>query len=171
MNCEICKNKKATVFYADDAGRKHSLCAVCAASTGKIAQYSPSADGDIAFMPPITLFSLKPTIDPPLFSSDPETKEITCPYCATSLDSVAENGKVGCPECYIFFSRFLFPSTILPENASGSRMPSSYRAAIDRTRSVTELRIKIKNAIESENYELAAELRDRIRKLEMPART
>ncbi len=45
-------------------------------------------------------------------------------------------------------------------------MPSSRRAAIDRIRTMAELRAQIKLAVETEDYELAATLRDKIRKLE-----
>ena len=170
MNCENCKNKKATVFYADDTGRKHSLCAVCAAPLGKLAQYTPAAENGSTFIPPTTLFSLNAIGEISTLFPTPDTKDIACPYCATSLESASENGKAGCPECYISFSRYAFPATVSPENASGARMPSSYRIAIDRTRSISELKAKIKNAVENENYELAAELRDKIRKLESSSR-
>ena len=170
MNCENCKNKKATVFYADDTGRKHSLCAVCAAPIEKIAQYAPSIDSDSQFTPPATLYSLKQIEINNTFFPLPDGNDVICPYCATSLESASKSGKVGCPECYISFSHYAFPSGIASETASGARMPSSYRASIDRTRTITELKIKIKNAVENENYELAAELRDKIRKLESPSR-
>ena len=38
MNCEKCKNKKATVFFADDGGSRHALCASCGAIQGKLGQ-------------------------------------------------------------------------------------------------------------------------------------
>lgn len=172
MNCENCKNKKATVFYADDTGRQHSLCIDCAAPLGKIAAYDPSIDQPHSFAPPTTLFSLtKKDIPSHFATANTDGKEILCPYCATSLKSASESGRVGCPECYAAFSDYLFPETLPYEQALGARMPSSYRSALDRTRSITDLRNRIKTAIECENYELAAELRDKIRKLESSQRT
>lgn len=172
MNCENCKNKKATVFYADDTGRQHSLCADCAAPLGKIATYKPANNQCSTFTPSPTLFSLASQDTPKcFFSQDTDSKEILCPYCATSLQNATESGRVGCPECYDAFSDYLFPATLPYEQALGARMPSSYRSALDRTRSITDLRSRIKTAIECENYELAAELRDKIRKLESTQRT
>ena len=49
-------------------------------------------------------------------------------------------------------------------------MPSSHRTSIDRIRSINDLKARIKIAIETENYELAATLRDEIRKLESSKR-
>ena len=172
MNCENCKNKKATVFYADDTGRQHSLCPDCAAPLGKIANYKPTIDQSTPFIPSPTLSSLAAKDTPKhFFSQGTDSKEILCPYCATSLQKAVESGKVGCPECYAAFSDYLFPATLPYEQALGARMPSSYRSALDRTRSITDLKNRIKTAIECENYELAAELRDKIRKLESTPRT
>lgn len=169
MNCESCKNKQATVFYADEGGGRHALCQACAQSLGKISPYSPSdeeTEGKL-FTPSPTLSSLVEPKPMGLYSVySPDASRNTCPYCSTSLESARERGRVGCPECYTVFADALFPASLSPEKAPGARMPSSYRALIDRTRSIAELKAKIKIAVEAENYELAATLRDKIRKLE-----
>jgi protein-arginine kinase activator protein McsA len=46
-------------------------------------------------------------------------------------------------------------------------MPSRRRAAIERQRSIGNMRAKLKLAVETENYELAATIRDKIRELEL----
>lgn len=169
MNCENCKNKHATVFYADEGGGRHALCQGCAQTLGKISAYSPATDASAhtAFIPKPTLTALEEKKPMQIYSSEiADTQKRICPFCATSLDSVRDGGHVGCPECYTVFGDALFPSALTPERAPGARMPSSYRASIDRTRSIAELKAKIKIAIEAENYELAATLRDKIRKLE-----
>ena len=174
MNCEKCKNKKATVFYADDVGGRHSLCAPCAATLGKISEYDPtdSKKSNVPFNPPPTLTALQmPSASLLFYCTANETEHTSCPYCNTSLELVISTGKAGCPECYTVFSGTLLPTSLTPENASGARMPSSHRATIDRIRSINDLTSKIKIAIESENYELAATLRDEIRRLESPKRT
>ena len=169
MNCESCKNKQASVFFADEGGGRHALCGACAQTLGKISPYSPSSEGGQAkvFIPEPTLLTLIESEPPALYHRQIEgAGRAICPYCATPLDTVIERGRVGCPECYAVFSESLFPSSLSPERADGARMPSSYKSQIDRTRSISELKAKIKIAIESENYELAATLRDKIRKLE-----
>ena len=169
MNCENCKNKHATVFYADEGGGRHALCQGCAQTLGKISAYSPSADSapQAAFIPRPTLTTLEEKRHGQIYSPDvADAQKRVCPFCATSLDSVRDGGRVGCPECYTVFGDVLFPSSLSPDRAPGARMPASYRASIDRTRSISELKSKIKIAIEAENYELAATLRDKIRTLE-----
>lgn len=169
MNCENCKNKHATVFYADEGGGRHALCGACAQTLRKVSPYSPSDEGGECrvFIPTATLLSLSSLQVEGLFSNQEEDRgRAVCPYCATTLESICEKGRAGCPECYTVFGDALFPSSRTPESAQGARMPSSRRALIDRLRSIAELKAQIKIAIESENYELAATLRDKIRKLE-----
>jgi protein arginine kinase activator len=171
MNCENCKNKQATVFYADESGGRHALCASCARTLGKISQYDPSEgqkSQSTVFIPRVTLTSLSASeLSVPTYLCENENRgRSVCPVCSCTLESAAETGRVGCPECYTVFADALFPQTLTPETALGARMPSSRRSAIDRMRSISELKTQIKHAVESENYELAATLRDKIRKLE-----
>ena len=175
MNCEKCKNKKATVFYADDVGGRHSLCASCAATLGKISGYDPSSADPKAspFLPVPTVLSLT-QIDRShqlYCSADTNEEAAVCPSCSTSLVSLVAGGYAGCPECYTVFCDLIFPTALTPENARGARMPSSRRESIERIRSISELRSKIRLAVESENYELAASLRDEVRRLESSKHT
>lgn len=175
MNCEKCKNKKATVFYADESGGRHSLCAACAASLGKISEYDHSSHKKTLtpLIPSPTLNSLQPPEPPlPLYcpSNDSDIQS-SCPYCATALDIIVSTGKAGCPECYTVFADNLLPASLNAETAHGARMPSSHRATIDRARSINDLKSRIRIAVETENYELAATLRDEIRRLESPKRS
>lgn len=175
MNCEKCKNKKATVFYADETGGRHSLCAACAATLGKISQYDPEDEQKRTaqpYIPTPTLTSLlRDDIGFHFYCSASESDYSTpCPYCSTTLESITLRGRVGCPECYTAFCDLLFPSSRTPESARGARMPSSHRTSIDRIRTINDLKTRIKIAVETENYELAATLRDEIRKLESQKR-
>ncbi len=171
MNCENCKKVRATVFYADDSGRQHSLCAVCAKSLGKLSQYDPT-DGenkkDSPFFPELSLLSLSaPHALGGIYCARNEgVTGSVCPHCSTSLETASSSGHVGCPECYTVFSELIIPSSACAESAHGARMPSSRRERFGRLRSIAELKAQIKLAVESENYELAATLRDKIRKLE-----
>lgn len=173
MNCEKCKNKKATVFYADDSGGQHALCAVCAHILGKIAHRPSSSDEDAVappFSPTSSLFSLKRTDYDPLsvfYSSQNENNEGKCPFCSTSLVSIKRSGRVGCPDCYSVFGEMLFPSVLNVENAIGARMPRRRRIFIEQRRNIASLKKRLRAAVEVEDFELAATLRDEIRKLDI----
>ncbi len=174
MNCEKCKNKGASVFYADDGGGRHALCASCAAMLGKSRQYqgrSVDSDGGVGFIPEPHLYSLvceHSELPIYLYVQDklvPASQK--CSFCGTDLESVRQSGKVGCAVCYSVFAPFILPSTLTPDVAEGARMPSRRRAAIERQRSIGNMRAKLKLAVETENYELAATIRDKIRELEL----
>ena len=174
MNCEKCKNKGATVFYADDGGGRHALCASCASLLGKLGQYSSTAtdDSGIRFIPDPYLTSLvsAPLFPLPIYSAKGDRKSTSapkCTFCGTDIEHVRQSGTVGCPECYTVFGSLIFPSALSPESAYGARIPLRRRYAIERQRSVDELKRKIRLAVETENYELAAELRDRIKELDL----
>ncbi len=171
MICENCKKTQATVFYADESGGRHALCASCAKILGKISQYSPNEGEDkpkTRFIPKPTITSLiEPSPVPALYCSKNEKSgRAVCPFCATSLESAAKSGRVGCPECYTVFSEHLIPSSLSADSAEGARMPISRRESIERIRSIGELKKQLKIAVEAESYELAATLRDKIRTLE-----
>ena len=170
MNCEKCKIKKATVFYADSSGGRHSLCAVCASELGRLGQYDPQGkevQSDAPFTPKPLLTSLSsPVLDLEVYCDTEAAHASVCQACATPISSVVSSGKVGCPMCYSEFGGALYPLSHSIDGANGARMPSAYRASVDRTRSIAELKTKLRIAVESESFELAAELRDKIKMLE-----
>ena len=176
MNCEKCKNKKATVFYADDSGGQHALCAACAQSLGKIAHHPTASDSDAVsqkFSPTSSLFTLydinNDALPLPHRPDDDTADRSKCPFCSTTLATLSRSGRAGCPDCYVVFGESIFLSTISAENALGARMPRSRRNSIERRRSISSLKQKLKSCIEAEDFELAATLRDEIKKLEIHA--
>ena len=79
---------------------------------------------------------------------------VRCPACGFELPVFRKTGRLGCPTCYTVFARELSL-----ESASDV---SEYEEEVDeKARLETELR----EAIEREDYEAAAQLRDRIRNL------
>ncbi|HET7599249.1 MAG TPA: UvrB/UvrC motif-containing protein, partial [Gemmatimonadales bacterium] len=79
-----------------------------------------------------------------------------------------ETGRLGCPECYRSFEA---PLRDLLRRLHGSTVHVGERYAErggedDPRRREAELREQLRLAVETENFELAAELRDRLRVLE-----
>lgn len=94
-----------------------------------------------------------------------------CPRCGATLQDFRESGRLGCPECYRSFEaplrdllRRLHGSThhVGERYAEPGREPAEAPAADGRE----SLRQQLRLAVETENFELAAELRDRLRVLE-----
>lgn len=169
MNCEKCKNKKATLFYADEGGGRHALCAACGATKNKLTTLvttePESEEKTQSYLPAPTLTALLPTVertiaDPP---KDPTAK---CPVCATTAGHIAESGRMGCPRCYTVFAD-LFPAPVSEGGTAttSARMPSGLRKRMEKEAAITRLREELRAAVEGESFELAAVLRDKIKNL------
>lgn len=79
-----------------------------------------------------------------------------CPACGFTLEGYRKTGRLGCPDCYAVFAREL--ETELPAAADDGAAP----APVDERRALEQ---QLRAAIEREDYETAASLRDRLRTL------
>lgn len=97
----------------------------------------------------------------------------TCPACGATLKDFRDSGRLGCSECYRSFEpqlrdllRRLHGST----HHVGERYAAPGGEPASEPRSQQELREGLRDqlrlAVETENFELAAELRDRLRVME-----
>lgn len=92
-----------------------------------------------------------------------------CPQCGSSYNEIVSSGQVGCANCYDMFREFLIPSI---ENIHGKAVHNG-KVAKDATINVKvelseseKLKKALANAIEKQDFELAAILRDKIKTLE-----
>ena len=92
---------------------------------------------------------------------------MTCESCGTTHQDFKKGGRLGCEACYHVFRPVLEP--LLDGMHAGikhlGKVPS--RTVIKKGEQENEelLRSQLKQAVEDENYEKAAELRDRLKKL------
>ncbi|MBN2323057.1 MAG: UvrB/UvrC motif-containing protein [Spirochaetes bacterium] len=84
-----------------------------------------------------------------------------CESCGTTLDEYEKSGLVGCPRCYELFADTIFGGRVKRHVSDPDR---------DRSGAGTEflkrLEVRLKKAVESEDFEEAAHIRDRINNLE-----
>lgn len=167
MKCEKCGEKEATFFYEENInGEKHSyhLCSTCAEEVGLIAKskttvaeelFSPlfpagygSFIGDIFGLP-----------------QDLGIQAKKCEGCGSGWHMIAKSGKVGCPRCYGTFEEELERSirSIHGNVTHVGRAPAKDLAAREQKNRMANLKSALKAAIEAENFEEAARLRDEIR--------
>ena len=92
-----------------------------------------------------------------------------CGFCSATLQDFRDSGRLGCPHCYETFEHHL-RSLLRRLHGSSQHVGEVYlaplAAASDSHRMLLDLREQLRRAVDSENFELAAELRDRIRILE-----
>ncbi len=95
-------------------------------------------------------------------------KEMVCGRCGTGSGELRKSGKVGCAECYSVFRKEISRmvntgSGPLMHRGKYPRRLLTYKTFfVDRER----LKQKLRKAVENEDYETAALLRDRIQELE-----
>lgn len=91
--------------------------------------------------------------------------ETSCPRCGFSQADFKKSGRLGCPECYRTFADAL--EGLLKTMHKGTRhvgkAPESLRATRDLTDRIRALQKRLAKAIETEDFEQAAVLRDEIK--------
>lgn len=92
-----------------------------------------------------------------------------CTFCGLSLDGFRESGRLGCPHCYTTFEpglrRLLNRIHGAARHAGKVYLPPD-PAAAERDRRLDDLRRRLQSAVDTEDFERAATLRDQIRELE-----
>jgi len=100
----------------------------------------------------------------------PQKPETTyrCPVCGLSFEDFKRTGKLGCAECYQTFRREMDPilKNIQGSNRHEGKYPQKAGAGMLNRRKIDKLRLELTKAIEEEQYENAASLRDQIKELE-----
>jgi len=98
-----------------------------------------------------------------------DTGDPTCEQCGMTFTQFRDKSLLGCPACY---SAFEGPLTPLLERAHEGgthhigKTPRRGGAGIERQVQLTRLRKRLDDAVASEDYELAARLRDDIHGIE-----
>lgn len=163
MKCQSCGKKEATVRYYENINGKQKeifLCADCASNLG----FSNFSD----------IFSPIFTSLPKFMNEEESVEENVCPNCGYTFDEYTKTGLFGCPECYNTFKDKL-DSLFLKINGKNRHVPltksNNIKAKVDNKTDtdlseVDKLKQELKKLVENEEYEKAAVVRDKIKKLE-----
>jgi protein arginine kinase activator len=156
--CSVCKEKPATVFYTnfsvDNKMQVWDLCEECAKAKG--------ISESTGFSPADLMLGLGAAQE---LVSSVGSVEIKCPRCGFSQADFKKSGRLGCPECYKTFAEGL--GGLLKTMHKGTRHTGKTPEALRQTRETVDrlksLQKKLAKAIDEENYETAAALRDEIK--------
>jgi protein arginine kinase activator len=91
-----------------------------------------------------------------------------CPVCGITFLQFRKQGRLGCPHDYIFFEKELEPLlvSIHDQTQHIGKVPKRCPHGADQQTQLIRLRREMKEAVASEEYERASELRDEIRTIE-----
>jgi len=163
--CDNCGNAEAVVHLTqvvDNETKTTHLCEQCAAEKGIETQVS-SKNLHVAD------FLAKMGGDEIPAPGGAPQEDLTCPFCGLSTSDFKEVGRLGCPQCYPTFEGYL--RGLLRRIHGGTQHVGKVYLPPDpsvseRQKRLEGLRRKLERAIDTEDFERAAELRDQIRILE-----
>ena len=91
-----------------------------------------------------------------------------CPFCKLDANGIAQTGRVGCAECYRHFSERLSHHIRRIHGSAAHRgdIPQSAGEELRQKRRIAELKSALRQAIERQEFERCAELRDEINSIE-----
>ena len=92
-----------------------------------------------------------------------------CTFCSTTLREFRSSGRLGCMHCYGTFEqslRELLRKIHGNSRHSGRRYEPPAPTLLEGASTLLELRERLRRAVETEQFELAASIRDKIRGLE-----
>lgn len=151
MLCQQCNKNEANMHMkriVNGRAAEIHLCSDCARSLGYGDAFSNFGVGIRDFL---SEFLVKG-----------EAAALRCPMCKKSFEEIAEDGMVGCGECYKTFADKLQPtlSRIYGKSCHMGKNPGM--AELGKRGRILELKEELRKAVENENFELAAQLRDEI---------
>jgi len=162
MVCCVCKEKPATVHLTQIVGEKMQkldMCEECAKAKG-INDPTSFAMADL-------MLGLGASQE---LDQSAAGAELKCPRCGFSQADFKKSGRLGCPECYQTFAEGL--GGLLKSMHKGTRHVGKAPEALRKTRETVDrlkaLQKKLNKAIETEDFETAATLRDEIKDLSTP---
>ena len=161
MQCNVCAKKKATVHLTEIIDGQVSelhLCEDCAREKSvQMEQQFGLAD----LLAGLADFGKQ--------VKDVEKIKLECPNCGISYDDFKKFGRLGCSECYNAFKEYLgsLLKKIHGSNLHLGKTPQDLPIPSGpKIETLRDLKGQLQEAIQKEDFEKAAELRDKIRTLE-----
>ncbi len=171
MLCEKCNQREATVHLnkiINNHKTEMYLCDVCASQEGVGNFYINPMDSLFANFFNDSL-NISDDLIMPNGGRENQRRQRHCPNCGMTEEKLFKNGKLGCAECYEVFKDKLdeLLKQIHGNNVHCGKKPRTAIRAENKSLAVNDeieqLKIKMQKAIEQEDFEQAAVLRDKIK--------
>ena len=163
MLCQICGKNPATVHFTEIHDNKMSELHVCERCAEEKGLHSEPAKQkfDIAAVFADMMNSMTTT-------EEERVGHVQCPRCGLLYSAFKETGRLGCAECYSAFQFQLRPllRRIHGDTRHKGKTPARDGEVVSIARQVQRLYDELQRAVEREEFERAAEVRDEIKRLE-----
>ena len=155
MLCDICNNNEATVHLTqmvEGETKKIDLCESCSKEKG--------VDDPAGFSLADLLLGLGASQQ----MEEADSTSTKCPKCNFSQEEFKKSGRLGCAECYEHFEEGVegLLKTMHKGTRHNGKAPSVWKKMKDYADQLHELETMLNKAILKEDYEKAADLRDKI---------
>lgn len=165
MMCMICNENPATVHLTDiinNKKRDFHICPECAKKQG------------VLLKDQLPLLALIKKFGQAAVQAEEDAPDIQCPRCAMTFKQFRKRGRLGCPEDYQAFGeelqslieRIHGATRHVGKSPGSPEVTSRQRETMERAQELDSVRQQLQHAVATEDYERAAELRDRIRVIE-----
>ena len=160
MLCKKCGKYTATTHIKtviNGQVAEQNLCGYCAAKSGYVGLTS---DNFANLMTSMLTKSIQ---------LNSNITSLRCNMCGATFTDIAESGKVGCADCYKAFYEELLPYLKRIHGSSkhtGKSSNAKQLAVACKNNTIDDLKSKLALLVASENYEEAARVRDKIKKME-----
>jgi len=169
MICDRCKVRPAMVHFTEISGNKKKTLHFCEQCAREVQSES------FVFIPQLNLHNFlaglfsnqnMDKLEAPFGNAVTEGKK--CPSCGLSEAQFAKSGLLGCGDCYNQFAERLDPvfRRLHGTLKHTGKVPERTGGKVKLSKSIEKLKLQLKEAVEREEFEKAAEIRDQIRTLE-----
>jgi protein arginine kinase activator len=161
MRCQICNKNDATIHLteiAEGIRTEMHICENCAAEQDITVKSHIPINELLS-----NLLAVQPTDEE--ISGGAEQK-LACPICGFTLAQFRKEGVLGCPRDYEIFENALLPLIEKAHDgktAHCGKIPLKTPRETKKQSELLSLRQQLEAAVRSEDYERAAEIRDRIK--------
>ena len=158
MKCDLCKKNEAVLFIEDVKGDKITHQKICKECMIKMTQKVMPALLPLApLLNGLNIAGLTLSLD---------KQTLKCPHCNRTLDEIEQTHTVGCENCYKAFKDFIDPIIFtsgyaLPYKGS---YPKPLQRFSDHRKRLSLLKSQLRDAVDTEDFENAAKVRDELKR-------
>jgi protein arginine kinase activator len=173
MLCDRCQKRDAKILYTEiinGVKKEQHLCEECATDYTSFQMEKPLLNSELTLND--LLSTLLEAYNTSGTKEEGETKpDIVCDKCKMSYEEFLQKGRFGCADCYRSFHKELGKTLkgIQGAEVHMGKRPKGYVTTTDRIlkgfSEAERLNLKLQEAIEKEEFEEAARLRDVIRQM------
>ncbi len=165
MKCQDCGERESTVQVTQIINNEKIVLKLCKACAAKRGFHSPL---DNTPFPLANFLSGMLGKDEPVATAKSMTKsDVACPNCGLTIEKFKHLGRFGCGECYQTFREQLqdLLRKIHGSSLHRGKLPPMLSEEASLIKEQERLQEELQRAINSEDFERAADLRDKLKSL------